>query len=313
VRNFDHAGETRDLVEVMHGDRIVMALAARQHGVVTASELVGAGLSRGAVARRVARGWLQRQHRGVYLVGPLYGPHTRDMAAVLACGGTALLSHRSAAALWRIASPWDGDVDVTTGRALPPRRGIRLHRVRQVDPRDVAEHQGVPVTAPARTLLDIATLLPLRDLARALEQAEILRLASPTSLAEIVERTRGHHGAAPLTKALRTRHEPALTRSEAEARMLALIRAAHLPQPRTNTKLHGYEVDFLWPRERLVLEIDGYKFHSTREAFERDRRKDSHLQAHGYRVMRVTWSQIQNEPHAVIARLAAALQAQLVS
>jgi very-short-patch-repair endonuclease/predicted transcriptional regulator of viral defense system len=312
MRNWTHVEEAGDVCAVMHGDRAVMAIAARRHGVVTAAELAAAGLGRGAVARRVATGWLQRLHRGVYLVGPVPGPRAREAAAVLACGGTAVLSHRSAAALWGIVPPSQCDVHVTVAGAHPRPEGVRVHRVRRLDPRDVAQHEDVPATAPARTLLDVATLLPPRELARAVEQAEILRLASPTSLAEIVERARGHHGAAPLTKALRRRHEPKLTRSEAERRMLDLIRAAKLPTPRTNVRIHGHEVDLVWPDQRLVVEIDGFTFHSSREAFERDRRRDAQLQAHGYRVMRVTWRQIIDEPHAVIARLAAALQAQFV-
>jgi very-short-patch-repair endonuclease len=315
VRKWTHVGRAGDVCAVMHGDRAVMELAARRHGVVTLADLAAAGLGRGAVARRVAEGRLQRLHRGVYLVGPLPGTRTREIAAVLACGGTAVLSHRSAAALWGMAPPWQGDVDVTVVGAQPRRPGVRVHRARRRDPEDVARRDGVRLTAPGRTLLDVATVLDRRNLARALEEAQVQRLVTRTGLETLLDRSRGHHGAVFLGAALGRCHEPALTRSEAEARMLALTRAAQLPQPKTNVRVHGHEVDLLWPAERLIVEIDGFAFHSTREAFERDRRRDATLQAHGYRVMRVTWRQIADEPEAVIARLAAALaalQAQLV-
>jgi very-short-patch-repair endonuclease len=287
------------------GDRALMAIAARRHGVVTLAELEAAGLGRGAVAHRVAEGRLRRLHRGVYLVGPLHGPRTKEVAAVLACGESAVLSHGSAAALWGMVPVWRGVPHVTVVGGQPRPSGVRVHRVRRLHVPDVARREGVPVTAPGRTLLDLATVLPQSDLDRAVEEAQVQRLVSRATLTALLARSRGHRGVGALGAALLS--EPALTRSEAEARMLAMIRSADLPAPRTNASLHGHEVDLLWPDQRLVLEIDGFAFHSTREAFERDRRRDAQLHAHGYRVMRVTWRQIVEEPEAVIARLAAAL------
>jgi very-short-patch-repair endonuclease len=290
---------------VERGDRAVLAVAGRQHAVVTSAQLRDAGLGRNAVAHRIRTGWLRRRHRGVYLVGPLAGEHSCAMAAVLAVGPGALLSHDAAAALWGLRSPQKGPIDVTVaGRETRDRPGIRSHTAR-LHPRDATRKHGIPVTSPARTLLDLAATLPQRELDRAVEQAQVQRQASLHSLNEQFARYPGHRGAAALTRAIRT--DPKLTRSRLERRMLALIRAARLPTPATNTKVCDWEVDLVWHPRRLVVELDSYGFHSTRAAFERDRRKDQELQATGWRVIRFTWRQITDEPEAVIAALATAL------
>jgi very-short-patch-repair endonuclease len=168
------------------------------------------------------------------------------------------------------------------------------------------------VTTPARTLLDLAVVLDHGGLARALEEAEVLGLVSRPSLADLLARSRGRRGAAAIRLVLERGREPAFTRSEAEARLLGLIRAARLPTPEVNARIGGYEVDFLWREARLVVEVDGYAYHSTRAAFERDRRKDADLQALGLRTTRLTYRQIAHEPHATIAQLASALSMQAV-
>jgi very-short-patch-repair endonuclease len=286
----------------MQGDRAVAAIAARRHGVVVQGELLRAGLGRGAVAHRVATGRLTRLHRGVFLVGPLPGEWTREVAAVLAIGPDAALSHRSAAALWGVRPRGDGPVDVIAARKARLRPGIRVHRTARLPADDVWERRGIRVTSPVRTLLDLATVLPRLELERAVEQAEILRLLTRTQLEP---RARGL-----LRRILADAHEPAFTRSEAEARLLALIRKARLPAPETNVRIGGYEVDFVWREQKLVVEVDGFAYHSTREAFERDRRKDADLQALGLRTTRVTFRQIATEPEATIARLSAMLAVQ---
>lgn len=169
----------------------------------------------------------------MYLVGPLTGPLTYEMSAVLACGPGAVLSHRSAAALWRISPAWRGPIDVTVAGSHPrSRRGVRVHRSRSLE---ATRRERVPLTAPARTL--------------------------------------------------------------------ELVRTAGLPAPETNAHLLGYEVDFLWRAAKLVVEVDGFAYHSTREAFERDRRRDARLQAAGFRVVRFTYRQIVAEPDSTIACL----------
>ncbi|MDP9293551.1 MAG: DUF559 domain-containing protein [Actinomycetota bacterium] len=248
---------------------------------------------------------MTRLHRGVYLVGPLKAPFTDAMAAVLACGDGAVLSHHAAAALYGLRPTLPAEVDVTVaGRQARHRPGIRVHRTRRLPTGEVTRRQGIPVTTPERTLRDLAAVLPPKDLKRALEQAEVQRLLT----LPLDEQFTRHRGAKAL-RAVATRHDaPALTRSEAEIRVLALVEAARLPRPAGNVRLHGYEVDLLWRPERLVAEVDGYAFHSTRAAFERDRRRDAELQTAGYRVLRVTWRQIVEEPEALVATLSVALR-----
>ena len=288
-------------MDEMHtGDAAVMALAAGQHGIVTTAQLAAVGLGPRAIAHRVAHGRLVRVYRGVFQVGPLAAQHGHEMAAVLATGG--VLSHHSAAKLWDILPHHDGDVHITViGEAPRPRPGLRVHRSHSFN---AAVKQGLPLTSPARTLIDLAPHLHQHELDRAAEQVQVLRLASRD---EIVAQLGKQRGVRALQAALFD--EPALTRSEAERRLLHLVRAARLPRPETNAMVGGYEVDMLWRRQRLIVEVDGYAFHSGRAAFERDRRRDAALQAEGYRVVRFTWRQITLEPHAVVARLATLLNA----
>ncbi len=287
-------------------DRVVLAVAGRQHGMVTAAQLAEVGLSAHAIAARVAKGWLRRRHYGVYLVGPLETPHSAAMAGVLAYGPGALLSHYPAAVLWDLRPPPAHEIHVTVvASGVKSRDGIRAHRTAHLHAADATRRHGIPVTSPARTLLDIAATEPTSILDRAANEARVLRLVSDLSLDEQFARYPHHRGVTALRQA--TQAEPRLTRSEAERRLLELIRAARLPEPLTNARVAGYEVDFLWPDHRLVVEVDGYAFHSTRRSFERDRRRDAELTNHGYRVIRLTWRQITAEPEAVIAQLAPSL------
>jgi very-short-patch-repair endonuclease len=289
--------------DVLHRDRALAAIAARQLGLVTTTDLTTAGITRGALARRIAAARLRLLYRGVYVLGPVLVPNARQLAAVLSCGTDAVLSHHTAAALWGIRPDTGGDIDVTVTRQLRPRVGIHIHRARALDQRDVTLRHGIPVTTPARTLRDLAAVLDRRSLARALEEAEVQRLVNRRSLTA----QRGRRGAAALRAVLQSADEPAFTRSEAEAKLLALIRKARLPTPEVNARIGGYEVDFLWREQGLVVEVDGFAYHSTRQAFERDRRKDADLQAKGLRTTRLTYRQIAKEPEATIAVLAAAL------
>ncbi len=163
------------------------------------------------------------------------------------------------------------------------------------------------MTSPARTLLDIADELTERRLELAYDQAIVTRLVASAEMEALLERTPQNRGRPRLASLLARQGGPTLTRSKAEERFLALIRAAELPQPEVNVRMHGYEVDFLWRAEKLVVEIDGFQFHSTRRAFEQDRRRDATLQATGLRTMRVTWPQLAEDAYAVVARLAQAL------
>ena len=289
----------------MGAGRAIIAIASRQHAVVSLEQLVGASVSRDEVRHRVKQGWLRREHRGVYLVGPLETPHSRAMAAVLAYGSGALLSHYPAAVLWGLRPPPAHTMHViVSARGTRSRDGIQAHTA-HLHPKDATRKHGIPVTSPARTLLDLATTASHNDLDRAVNEARVHQLVSDHSLNEQFSRYPRHRGTQSLKQAMRT--EPALTRSEAERRALELIRAARLPTPKTNVHIHGHEVDLLWRQQRLVVEIDGYAFHSSRRSFERDRRKDRELAAAGYLILRITWRELTDERDAVVATLSAAL------
>jgi very-short-patch-repair endonuclease len=231
-----------------------------------------------------------------------------ETAAVLACGPTALLSHHSAATLWGLrpgrATPIHITVPVADFGARPT--GVIVHRT--VLPTERCVHLDLPVTSPARTMLDIAPRLPGRDLEYILEEGLAKRLLTETDVGEVAARAGRHPGARRLRRVLATR-TGTLTESVAQRRLLDLIRDSGLPMPKTEQPLLGYRVDLLWPDIRLVVEVDGYQFHGTRGAFERDRRRDARLQAAGYVVIRFTARQIEHHPLAVIAELAQAIHA----
>jgi very-short-patch-repair endonuclease len=285
-------------------DAALALFAGRQQGHVTRAQALAAGMGPGAFQGRVDRGYLHRVHRGVYRVGhtaPL--EFDREMAAVLACGTRTVSSHASAAYLWALGPRPEGDVHVT-GPDHRNRRGVRLHRS-PVAPSDVVRRHGVPVTKPARTLVDFAASTAPLLLERAVEDALRRRLVTRRELE--LELARRRPGSGPLGKLLAREEGPALTRSEAERRFVALVRSAGLPAPEHNVPVEGIEVDLLWREQGLVVEVDGFAYHSGRAAFERDRVRDSRLVASGIRVMRVTWRQIVHEPLAVVAGLAQAL------
>lgn len=256
----------------MVADRAALDLARRQHSVITLAQLYRLGFSRGAVRRRLTQGWLRRLHRGVFLVGAVEPPLARAMAATLACGDAALVSHYPAAVLWGLRPLPAEVIHVTvTGRNIRGPDDVRVHRIESLHPHDTTRRQGIPVTSPARTLLDLATSHAPRDLARAVEEAQVRHLVRDSSLNEQCCRYPRHRGTRALRAAIEP--EPALTRSEAERRFLELVRRARLPEPRTNARVGRYEVDFYWPDHGLIVEVDGFAFDSSRRAFERDRRR----------------------------------------
>jgi very-short-patch-repair endonuclease len=256
-------------------------------------------VTRDELRRRLGSGHLHRVHRGVYAAGHAnLTPLARSQAALLAVGPHAALSHRTAAVAWQLLPEGNGPIHVTHNP--PHRRGpeaIDLHRS-SLPTTDVRLCQGLPTTSPARTLVDLAATHP-DELARALNEALVRRLVRPAEI-----RPRGR-GAAVLRALLAS--GPAPTRSEAERRLLGLLGRAGLPRPRTNVRLHGYEVDALWPQQRLIVEVDGFAAHGTKRAFERDRVRDTELQLSGYRVLRLTWQQLTAEPERVLRALCRAL------
>jgi very-short-patch-repair endonuclease/predicted transcriptional regulator of viral defense system len=287
-------------------DEVIAALAARQHGVVATSQLVTLGLSRRAVSHRAGRGRLHRVHRGVYAVG--HRALSRDghrMAAVLAAGPGAALSHAAAGALWELRPSAATRIDVSVPTAGGRAHGaIRIHRVPGLMPAEVTTVRGIPVTSAARTVLDLAAILQPRRLERVLDEAESRALADVRDLDAMARAHPGHRRAPRLLRTLAT-HTPGttLTRSELEERFLDLCAAHRLERPRVNVRVEGLEVDFLFAAERLVVETDGYRHHRTRAAFERDRARDAALARAGYRVLRFSHRQLADEPAQVVAAL----------
>ena len=280
---------------------MIATLAARQHGVVARRQLEALGFTAPGIKHRVACGRLHPVHRGVYAVGHAsLAPRGWQLAAVLACGAGALLSHRSAAALWGLLPTARPLMDVTSGRSRRGGRGIALHRVRRLDPSDRAKRDGIPVTSVARTLLDLADVVPPTLLERAFEEAERLSLLDACAIAAACDRGVGRRGVTRL-RALVTAHRPpvALIRSELERRFVGLCRRARLPLPAMNVVVAGLEVDAVWPDRRLVVELDGHAFHRTTAAFERDRERDATLALAGFRVVRFTYRRLDTEPEAV--------------
>jgi very-short-patch-repair endonuclease len=235
------------------------------------------------------------------------------MAAVLACSAAAVVSHRSAASAWQILPPRPRQdaVDITVPGIVRHRlSGIRSHRSRTLAPDEVVRVDGVPFTSPGRTLLDLANVIGPAELERAAAQAERLDLITPSAIRTILTAHARHAGSRVLWRLFEGDSRPAFTRSEAEAKLLGLIRKARLRPPETNARLAGFEVDFLWAVEKLVVEVDGYAYHSSVGAFARDRRRDATLTAAGFRVVRFTWPDIVNEPEVMLVNLAQALARQ---
>jgi len=288
-------------------DDLIIGLSAQQQGLVTRKQLLGAGLTPSLVKARVKAKRLRPVQRGVYLVGPPVAPRQNEMAAVLACGPGAVVSHRSAAALWELLPHpgADAPVEITVPFQNRGRRpGIRVHRSSRLDPSEATRKDGIPVTTPARTVLDLAGELRAQELERVLAKVERGGLTTPAELSSLIARYPRRPGVGSLRALVRGEASPVLTRSEAEERFLALMRKAQLPCPEVNVGVAGYEVDFFWRDQRLVVEVDGFAFHSSRRDFKRDRRRDSSLSMRGLRVIRLTWGQIVEEPEATAALVA---------
>ncbi len=284
---------------------IAELVATGRHPVTCRQELLGAGLTSDQISDRLASGHLQPLYRGVYAVG--HRRLTREgewTAATKTCEG-AVLSHLDAATLWAIVSPRSGDIDLTTASRAGRRRraGLRIHRV-PVDPRDETRRRGIPVTTPARTLVDVAEMIPARRLERALDEARYLGLITSRSLTETLDRNGGRLGATRLS-ALLAVHRPGATRTRSglEEHFLALCRSSGLPQPLVNEKIEGMEVDFVWSAARLAVETDSYATHGGQAAFERDHRRDLRLRTAGWKPLRFTDRQLADEPDLVVESL----------
>jgi very-short-patch-repair endonuclease len=210
--------------------------------------------------------------------------------------------------VWGLLNPEASDVHVTVcGRNPGPRSGIRTHRVRRLPEQEVTAKHGIPLTTPARTICDLAATEPLREIEAALTEARIHRLATDRQIAAVIQRAPTRPGASVVRTLFDAENDTGYTRSRAERILRDLLRAAGLDRPLFNEPVLGYVVDAVWPKQRLIVEVDGYTYHRHRAAFERDRRRDQQLIAAGYRIIRVTWIQLRDHPIAVITTIAQAL------
>lgn len=291
-------------------DRAIASLAADQHGVISLPQLRDIGIGKEAAYKRVGVGRLHPLYQGVYAVGhSALTPDGWKMAAVLACGPGAVLSHRSAAALWGLREDRRSVIDVTA----PNRRGripkgIVAHRDGFLTPADRTELNGIPCTSVSRTLLDLAGSMPMREVRKIVAEAEVLRVLDPVAMRKLIRRSRGRRGVARLRLLLdELDPETRRTRSELERMFLRMCTRAGLPRPEVNVFLsvegHRLEVDFLWRDAGLIVETDGQRYHDTGSAFESDRRREQSLQLAGWQVSRCTWAHVVHEPRDLAARI----------
>lgn len=286
-------------------ERQIRALAERQQGVVARRQLAALGLGRGAIDARVRIGHLRVLHRGIYAMG--HGPLSlrgRWLAAVLACGDRAVLSHRSAACLWGLVRPRRGQIEVTNPQGSRGPADIRLHRSKLTSDERTVEAK-IPITTVARTLLDLAEVLDEDGLRRAFEEADRLKLLRLPALEQVCARAGKRKGLVALRRLIGAAREPVFARSPLENHFAEFYREhlADLPAPLTNVSILDHEVDAYWPGHRLVVEMDSWEFHHQRAAFEHDRARDAAMQTAGYRVIRLTHRQLETEAPRITTQL----------
>jgi predicted transcriptional regulator of viral defense system len=297
-----------------HGvDSEVGQIAIRQNGVVTLEQLEGLGLTGRAIVKRAAAGRLHRVHQTVYSLTPgVMTERGKFMAAVLACGPDAVLSHRSAAYLWGLVDTWEEPIDVTA----PNRRGrspdgVAAHRDGSLQPIDKTTLYGIPCTSVARTLLDFTGAVRDWEARKAVAQAEVLQILDKPKLRALLKRSRRRRGVARLRLILDTINpQTKRTRSELERLFLAMCSKRSVPEPEVNVWLSApdgrrYQADFLWRDSRLIVEADSRRFHDTDSAFVSDRKRRQQLELAGWRVSQCTWEEVETEPR----RLAATVRA----
>ena len=301
-------------------ERAVSAVGAQQRLLVSRRQLLAMGAGPGAIAHALARGRLHRYDPGVYALVQLAAlpPWAAEQAAVLACGPSAVISHRSAAALWGLMEPVKGPVDITlAGSAAGRGRDwICCHRTRAIDRPDVRRRERLLVTAPARTLIDLAAASTPRQIELALDRGLATRLTSRTAIREAIARSPRRAGVATVSALLDPARGSSVTASAAEELVLALVRRGGLPEPEVNvslgdprsaTTLERYRPDLLWREQRVVVEFDSWRHHSGRHAFESDRRRDAEMTLAGWTVIRITWSDLTEHPERVLVWITTAL------
>jgi very-short-patch-repair endonuclease len=282
-------------------EAVVGRISQGQHGVVTWAQLRDAGLSAAEIKGRARKGALLREHRGVYRVGHRApSVEARYLAAVLACGDRALLSGRAAGYLMGLlgGSPPAPEVTAPTERRI---EGVRTRRSRRDEVRDAASWRAIPITTVARTLVDLASMLPLDDLACACHEAGIRHGTTPAHVEAVLVRRPSSPGARKLRRILHG--EVRVTLSTLERRFLDRLRDAGLPLPQTNRPAGGRRVDCRWPERRLTVELDGYRYHRSRHAWERDRQREREARARGDEFRRYTYGDVFESPPFMLTEL----------
>lgn len=296
-------------------EALIGARAARQYGCVTRQQLLGGGISAEVIDRRLRIGALKRIYRGVYFAGHgPWPPLARECAAVLICSPNALLRGESSALAWELPVEYDGEVRVAVvGRRIRGTSGIDVRSIGALAPGELRRVGGIPVTSPALTLLEIAGTQSPRVVAKALNEARVKRLLGPDELTASIMAHRKRRGARALAQLLSEEDSTLATESEAEARCLALMVDHGLEPTRSQTEIGPYRVDFLYEPERLIVEVDGYRYHGTRHRFLHDRRRSAYLVARGYVVFPISWADLVERPTTTMRELADALAARRIA
>jgi very-short-patch-repair endonuclease len=283
---------------------LVASLAASQRTIVTHGQLLSIGLTRRVIAHWVASGRLHIEFRGVYSVVDGQLPAlARELAALKACGERSFLSHRSAAYVWGMRQTAPATIEVTVrGRYSSSRGGIQVHRIQAIDRRELRHHEGLWISSPARAVLEVAAVAP-GELVDVVDEGLARRRVTPRELEAVLARNRPCRGAARLAALLGDESAMTITRSKAEKAFLRLIRESGLPLPETNVPFGPYEADFVWRRERLIVELDSPTFHGGPGAFQNDREKDLVYRDARFDVLRFTREHVVHEPPRVLVRL----------
>ena len=290
-------------------DAAIASVAASQRTLVTTDQLARCGLGKDAIAHRVNAGRLHPVFHAVYSVGcGELPPLARELAALLACGTGSFISHHSAAYVWGLRKDPPALVEVSVvGRCRDSRQGIRVHRIRTIDQREIQHHHGLWISTPARALFEVAQTVEWTELANAVGDGIAARVVKPNEVEAVVARNRGRRGAARLAAVIGDEDALAITRSRAERAFLKLIRESGLPRPETNVRFGRYEADFVWRQQRLIVELDSYGFHGGPDGFQRDHDKDLVYRTAGFDVLRPTRQHVVYEPARVLVLVAQAL------
>jgi very-short-patch-repair endonuclease len=287
-------------------DGIVAALAEQQHGVVARRQLLAAGIPAGWIEKRLDKGTLIAVYPGVYRVGHAAPSLEADyMAAVLACGDDAVLAGRAAACLLGLIRTRPGSEPEVIARSQRRIAGIAARRMRRMAPRDITTWKDIPVTTPARTLVDLAAFFSAEQLARAMHQAGVLHRTEPDEVEAVLQRRPTAKGAAELRKVLWGDADRIL--SKLEKAFIHLLKANRLPLPTTNRLAGGRLVDCRWPEHRLTVELDSYRYHRSRHAWEQDRKRERQAYARGDQFRRYTWADVVEHPQPTLKELRAVL------